>query len=261
MDKQTLIKMYKSGELGPEEKKLMEQYIHEGIIALDEIEDLNEVHESVGKLAVPEPTDHLRSAVHQAIAQEKQRLEGPGLVAGLEAWLARFMSSSNHQLAYTLGLLLIGIVVGRFFLPSSNQSELSSLHTEVKEMKEMMMINMLEDVSVSERLKAVSFGNELGADEKVIGALLNTLNNDENVNVRLASLEALGKYVQNATVRQGLVGSIKHQTSPMVQVSLAELIVAMQDVEAARDFKALLDQQEVIPEVKENIVKNLEQII
>jgi hypothetical protein len=165
-------------------------------------------------------------------------------------------------LAYTIVLLAIGVVIGRYLSPSgSYQNELADLNGEIKQMKEIMMISMLENTSATERLKAVSISNEIGANTKVAVALLNTLSNDDNVNVRLAALEALEPYAAVPEVREGLVRSIRNQQSPLVLLSLAELMVRLQDKNAIQEFEFILEDEGLNPEVKDQLKENLEKII
>lgn len=259
MDKEQLMRKYRSGEIRQEDEQLLEQFIHDGIISMEELEEIDDLGDRLERLPVPEPTPELRSNVYQMIASERREVqESP--FKGILDGISKLLSQPKYQVAYTIALLLAGVFGGRLLFPA-NQSEMAELSSQVKEMKEMMMINMLEDASASERLKAVQIGYEIGGKERVVEALLNTLNNDENVNVRLASLEALEQYAHIPEVREGLIQSIVHQDSPMVQVSLADLMVRLQDRQAAKDFKELLDQQEILPEVRQNIDKNLNQLI
>ena len=95
----------------------------------------------------------------------------------------------------------------------------------------MTMLNRTQPV---ERIKAVNMVNEFeNADERIIGSLLGALNHDENDNVRLLSLEALIKYSENPAVREGLVTSIHNQSSPMIQLRLAEVMIALNERKAA----------------------------
>ncbi len=89
------------------------------------------------------------------------------------------------------------------------------------------------------------------ASEKVTGALLQTLNNDENVNVRLAALDALRPYVKNSEVRQDIIRSIAKQQSPLVQVALAELMVELQDKSSVKELEKILNNKKTPLDVKE----------
>ena len=68
--------------------------------------------------------------------------------------------------------------------------QIDALSQQVTELQEMMMLSMLEKGSATERLKAVGLTREMDeASKKVTNALIETLNHDENVNVRLAALD------------------------------------------------------------------------
>ena len=81
----------------------------------------------------------------------------------------------------------------------------------------MMMLSLLENPSATERLRAVGYTKNLNdANGRVIDALLTTLNNDPNVNVRLVTLEALAELAHDPRAREGLVQSLTKQESPLV---------------------------------------------
>jgi hypothetical protein len=76
-----------------------------------------------------------------------------------------------------------------------------------------MVLTLISQSSATDRLKAVGYTSELlQADERVIKALLFTLNHDENVNVRLVAVEALSRFAADPGVREGLVRSIAQQS-------------------------------------------------
>jgi HEAT repeat protein len=138
----------------------------------------------------------------------------------------------------------------------------AQLTQQVESLKEMMMISLLEKESATERLKAVSLTHDLaGPSEKVTTALLRTLNSDPNTNVRLAALDALQGYTSLAEVRAGLVHSITLQKSPLVQVALAELMVAIQEKSSVSALKKVMDQKATPKEVKEKIKKSIDVLI
>jgi HEAT repeat protein len=72
-----------------------------------------------------------------------------------------------------------------------------------------------------------------------LSALITTLNRDPNINVRLASLDALEKFASNGTVRKALVDSLSMQNSPLVQIALIDALVHMRDTEAAKPLQRL----------------------
>jgi hypothetical protein len=99
------------------------------------------------------------------------------------------------------------------------------------------------------------------ASMKVTNALIQTLNQDENVNVRLAALDALKPYARDSSVRAALIRSISKQESPLVQISLAELMVALQEKSAVKEFEKIVESDSTPADVKKRIKENMEVLI
>jgi HEAT repeat protein len=126
----------------------------------------------------------------------------------------------------------------------------------------MMMLSLLEKESATERLRAVSMSQDLDqASQTVTTALLKTLNQDENINVRLAALEALEPYSADSKVRTELVLSISKQGSPLVQIALAELMVSLQEKSSVKEFQKLLQDENTPKDVKSKIRQRIEVLI
>jgi hypothetical protein len=58
-----------------------------------------------------------------------------------------------------------------------------------------------------------------------------------------------------------LVKSITRQESPLIQVALAELMAAIQEKNAVKEFEKVLERNDTPEEVKKRIQKNLEVLI
>ena len=126
----------------------------------------------------------------------------------------------------------------------------------------MMMLAMLEKESATERLKAVSLTSDMQlVSKKVTAALFQTLNGDENVNVRLAALDVLMNYAKDDEVREELIRSISLQDSPLVQIALADLMVMLQEKKSVSELKKLLQKENTAKEVKAKIEKSLNVLI
>ncbi|HLT73939.1 MAG TPA: HEAT repeat domain-containing protein, partial [Ohtaekwangia sp.] len=114
----------------------------------------------------------------------------------------------------------------------------------------------------TDRLKAVRLSQEIGeVSSSVTRALIATLNNDPNVNVRLAALNALIPYVSDNKVRTELIKSIALQESPLVQLVLADVMAALQEKSSVKEFKKLLDDDRTPEEVKERIREKINVMI
>lgn len=166
------------------------------------------------------------------------------------------------QLAYSVILVVAGLGLGFLFSSQgSSKKEIASLSSQVHEMKEMMMLSLLENPSASERIRGVSYTSEIkGANKEVIDALLSTLNNDPNVNVRLVTLEALSHYANVPAVREGLVQSIVLQESPLVQSAMADVMLKLQEKKAVQPLKKLLQQKDLNKAVRNKIEQTITSI-
>ncbi|MCZ8215532.1 MAG: HEAT repeat domain-containing protein, partial [Cyclobacteriaceae bacterium] len=65
----------------------------------------------------------------------------------------------------------------------------------------------------------------------------------------------------DSSVRMALVKSITRQESPLIQVALAELMAAIQEKNAVKEFEKVLERNDTPEEVKKRIQKNLEVLI
>ncbi|MFN8354431.1 MAG: HEAT repeat domain-containing protein [Spirosomataceae bacterium] len=220
----------------------------------------------MGQLPTPEPSKQMKARFDTMLDLYKDSLQYD-TPSSFQTWLQRlqqvFTPKLMSQLAYGTLLLLVGGLLGYWisYRQTPNMAykqQIDTLSTQVQEMRQMMMLSLLENPSATERLRAVSYTSEINeVDSKIIDALLTTLNNDPNVNVRLVTIEALIPLANNAVVREGLVHSLTRQESPLVQVALADAMVKLQEKRSIKVFKKLLQQNNL-----DILVKNkLEQTI
>ncbi|HLN54721.1 MAG TPA: hypothetical protein VK207_01945 [Bacteroidales bacterium] len=146
-----------------------------------------------------------------------------------------------------IALFILGWFSASVFEPAPlGRDELTGLSREVNDLRETLVLTMLDQNSASERIKAVNMIRELGTPNgTIIENLFKALNTDENDNVRLLALEALVKYADNKEVREGLVASISKQTSPMIQLRMTEIMTALNEKSSVTEFRRLLENPEL----------------
>ena len=169
-------------------------------------------------------------------------------------------SSPVWKVAAAIVLLVGGAWIGSILQEKKDEKpdQLASLQKEVKEMKQVLLFSLIDDESASQRIKAVSYTEEMSnPDQAVIDALMNTLNNDKNANVRLASLYSLARWADKRTVRDSLVLSLSKQTEPIVQIVLINLLAEKRETRAIAPMKAILSNGKALKEVKEAAQKGL----
>ena len=227
-----------------------------------QFEEFKEVWQMMEVIKVPEASQEMDNTFFSVLGSEieKQKKKKAPLKEYLNVFLGWLM---KPQLAY--GLLFL-FLVGGYFLKLQDDSASSSMSTvadsETEQVREKLILTLLEQNSANKRLEGVSEANKIGkVDDQVINALLRTLNNDPNVNVRLAAIESLTNYVDNPKVRQGLIQSIPNQESPIIQVTLANLMLALEEKKSIEPFKQLLEKPELDTMVKKKIEKTIKSII
>ncbi|HHH49449.1 MAG TPA: HEAT repeat domain-containing protein [Saprospiraceae bacterium] len=256
---QQLIEKYNRGLLEKNEERLLEQYIEQGLIQIEDLKDLHHIDQNLDLIFDQQVEGRMRESFFDFLNKEKTNHQHSNNITN-GFWNKLFANSIGMRLAYSLILVILGFGVGTMLNPVDKHiDQMATLSGELSQMREMMMLTMLEKESTSDRLKAVSLTNDMSnVSERVATALLHTLNNDENVNVRLATLESLYSYADNPKIRKGLIESIKLQKSPLVQIALAEIMVALQEKRSVNELRKLLHKKETPEEVKEEVKNSLE---
>jgi len=248
-----LIAKYNAGQVSENELHEIEQLLEANLIDLESLTDLRLLYENVTSIAEPSPSFALDNRFSHMLAEEKKRIQVRS------SWKAIFtMQGVMPKLAFAIVTLTIGFMTGYLMRLPSQKTEISSLTQEVANLREMMMLSLLEKESASERLRAVSLTEEMNdASSAVTQALLHTLNSDANINVRLAALDALKPYTRVAHIREELVRSIGKQDSPLVQVALAELMESLHEKSSVKELQKILQNENTPRAVRSKIKKTI----
>jgi len=257
------------GSLTPAEREKMEQHLNSCAACREELADMQKVWDMMAVGETPEPSAHMKvkfqamlDTYKDSVADERNSLWQS--ITGLFNNL--WERQRRWPLAYNLAIVLISFGCGYWFFSSGKggkqEQELQALTSQVHELKQTMMLALLQNPSASERIRGVSYTSEIKhADKEVIDALLATLNNDDNVNVRLSTLDALAQMANHPEVRQGLIQSIARQDSPLMQSAIADVMLKLQEKRSVGSFRELLKQKNLDPGVKDKIRQTITQLI
>ncbi|HEY9003617.1 MAG TPA: HEAT repeat domain-containing protein [Mucilaginibacter sp.] len=252
------------GRLGNAEKEELEQHLNSCDICREALAATALVLDNISGLPDPTPSAQMavnfRGMLDDFKAAEKQ----PAATNDFWSRLKRsWASQPRFPLAYCLMILLIfDCMVYWFSRNSEQEKEVQELHAQVHELKQTMMLAMLDNPLASERLKAVNYTGEMKrVDHNVIVALLATLNNDPNDNVRLSTLEALARLANNPEVRTGLIQSITKQDSPIIQLAIADVMLKLQVKGSISAFKQLLKQKGLDENVRDKVKETITKLI
>ncbi|UCG27941.1 MAG: HEAT repeat domain-containing protein [Bacteroidales bacterium] len=256
---------YLKGELSNSEAEELIRILKEEGYDLSELDEMKQLYRSLTKIEIPEPRQEMHDGFYRMLNEEKKRSAGrQSFMQNLiEPLRSVFEPVALPRLAYAVLLLLLGVFIGHRIIPDKQvRIQTSMLKEEMENMKKMMALTLFQQSSASDRLKAVSYSAEITEeDNNIIEALLVTLNNDPNVNVRLACLDALTEKVRIPEVREGLVQSITNQDSPLVQIAMADLMIRLQEKGSVDELRYLLEQNNVHETVKEKISESLKLLI
>ena len=112
--------------------------------------------------------------------------------------------------------------------------------------------------SASDRLIAVQNVKEMvNPEDAVLEALFTTMTQDPNVNVRLSSIEAMLQFVEQPKARELLIKSFRYQDSPIVQITLAEVMIQLQREGQVDNIGDLIDAEGLDLEVKMYLEESL----
>jgi hypothetical protein len=264
-DKEQLTRLL-HGELSEDERIGVETHLSQCNECHREWEGLQAMWGMLDEVEVPGPSDDARIRFDAMLDSYKGsvrswKFPGPGLGSRL---VELFRGHPVFALGYSLLLVVLGLGFGYALRPAaasvsgSNKQELAALTAQVTEMREMMMKSLLQNPSASERMRGVSYTSEIRTvNTDVVEALLSTLDNDPNINVRLMTLEALTHYAGNPVVREGLVQSILQQDSPLMQAALADVMLRLQEKRAIHPLKKLLQQKDLNEMVRTRIQETI----
>ncbi len=164
-----------------------------------------------------------------------------------------------YRMAAAVVLVIAGIVIG-FYINKNQQheQELAKLRQEVEATKQMMIAMIGNPNSASQRLQGVNVALTISApDHDIVNALVKTLNEDPNTNVRLAALEALGKFYTDTVVRKALIESLASQKDPIVQIALIQLMVKMNEKGSVKNLEQIIEDNQNIKPVKDEAYSGL----
>lgn len=223
-----------------------------------EVADLTALWLSIGQLPQPEPGPLLRTRFAEMLSAYEHGMER-GRRESASTWLRTRWGSlwakrTAWQAAVAAACLLIGLSVGRWTgnretAPSAG--EVATLRGELAAMRQLITLSLLQQQSPNDRLEGVNWSVRVEEPTpEVPAALLFAVSNDDNVNVRLAAVDALHRYASDGRTRNSLLSAIRKQDSPLVQVAIIGLLSQLHDPKLAEPLETLASDPRVDKSVR-----------
>jgi hypothetical protein len=229
-----------------------------------EWQELQESWTRLGLLPEEQPSPELRRNFYQALeAAQLDLASGNGWRQKLRRLLpAWHVPAPALRLAAASLIIACGFGIGFYAGGRGDGAKVERLGREVDRLQQQMTMQLLRQPSASARLQGISLTSRVqDPAPALIAALLDTLDHDASVNVRLSAVDALYLYSDREEVRTALSASLSRQTSPLVQIALIDLLVSLKEKQAAAALKKLLADGKIIPEVEQRARLGIRQII
>ncbi|GLR17394.1 HEAT repeat domain-containing protein [Portibacter lacus] len=204
----------------------------------DVIKDLDELEKV-------EPSDRMDAKFYAMLASEpKKNLT----IKRSNNWLRNLMVAAS--------IFVVGAMVGFYVMQQDNATPFMAEDTT--EDKHMILasnssIHRLEDIA--------EMGKAPELNDKIIDALNQALINDPNINVRLSAIEAMLHYADNPKVRANLIKAIPYQESPIIQLTLAEVMISLEERNSADEWRTLLKSDKIEADVKTQLEETLAPVL
>jgi HEAT repeats len=247
MEKEKLISMiidYIDGKGSEAERAATENELAQNKEAYALYEQLREVIQAMDIVKSLEPSGKLKAEFEKALQDE---------IASEKKSKTIFFSPLFYRAAAAVLLVMAGIAIGNWINNTQQQAkELADLKQQVDENRRVMMAMLADQQSASQRMTGLSVAYEMDKpDDEIVGVLLKTMNEDPNSNVRLAAMDALGKFSNETRVRNGLIQSLTSQKDPVVQIALIQLLVKMKEKGVVKQLEQMTKDASTMKAVKD----------
>jgi hypothetical protein len=241
---ESLIIDYIDNKLNDVDRHAIEQELVKNPDAYKLYEELKEVIYVMDKAARLEPSAKLKTGF-DALLQNEIKSAGQAKTV--------FFQPAFYRVAAAVALLILGGGIGFWISKHNDQQERIAVIEKQLEANKQMMISMIENTqSASQRIQGVNVAMKIEkADDEIVKALVNAMNEDPNSNVRLAALEALSKFSDDPAVRKILIQSLATQKDPIVQIALIQLMVELKEKGIMNDLQRIVDDTETMKAVKD----------
>jgi hypothetical protein len=241
---QSLLIDYIDGKLNESDRQRVEQELVSNPERYKVYEDYKEVMNVMDRTRSLEPSGELKMSFEHAIQQELKQSRPAKTV---------FFTPLFYRVAAGIAFLIVAGTIG--YLVRQHQireAELATLREEMQQTRTLVMDKLNNDLSASQRIQGVNVAMEMKTvDDQIVNALVKTMNEDQNTNVRLTALEALSKFKNEPKVRQALIDAVSTQTDPVIQIALIQLMVEMKEKSIVKDLHRIIDDEQTMKAVKD----------
>jgi hypothetical protein len=253
------LEAYFSEKLPEDKRKAMDDHLASCADCHRKLEESNQLEEFLAEIPMDDPDENLKNEFMDFIESERKRVMFLGSERSCVVWKRIVPLTAAASILF----FALGYFGGRLFSkPGIEEEQIIALQDEIRETKNMMILNMLKQPSASKRIMAVNISEELDRLEPELReALFLSLNEDKSENVRLAALEALSRYAGVPEIREELVKSFSLQTDPIIQISMINMMVNLNEKTSVPVLEKLIDDMNTYESVKNQARQGLKLLL
>ncbi len=251
---ETIIIDFLENTLDEETRLEFEKHLETCERCLDEVSESQKILQLISNDEMALPDDSTRINFYHMLHSEIKKHEATK-ASPFQKKSISWYNSGTFKVAAGVAILIcgtfLGVLINSGIKNTYTANELRQLQSEVSLLKRTAMFTMLKDESSSYRIQAVNYADDLdNPDANVIDVLVKTLNQDKNVNVRMAAAYALAKFANQKAVCDSLVQSLAQQVDPILQVTLINILVERKEKSAVKPMQQIINNANTLKEVK-----------
>ena len=256
---------YLAGTLPDDRLAEIRAHLAECAACRDDVDASAELWNELGAAPAPRPESaRMRARFDAALQGYIDGQTESRVLTALKPSRPSWQSQPWVQFAGAAALLVLGVALGRFVISTPSpqpNSEIALLREELRDTRQMVTLSLMQQQSASERLKGVTTSSQLEQPStEVVSALLETLKRDPNVNVRLASVDALRRFGNRDAVRKSVVEALPEQESPLVQIAMVDFILESAGPEARSVLQRLVEDMMLNQAVRDRAARGLQRV-
>jgi len=225
-----------------------------------ESEALDATWRLLGAIDAPAPDSERMRARLDAVIDAVEHAHAPARPRMFRSYVLQGLAAA--------ALVVIGIAIGWFAgsertrpTETGAASEISAMRSEMHDLREMVSLSLMTQQSASDRIRGVTWTGQLDRPSgEVVAALLDALMHDPNVNVRLATIDALERFASRDDVRRETIQAVESQPSPLVQIALIDFMVKTNERESATTLRRLAMDPQANAAVRARAAWGLQQL-
>ncbi|MEL6717178.1 MAG: HEAT repeat domain-containing protein [Bacteroidota bacterium] len=228
---------YLEGTLSTREKVEVEQQLSMDASLRAQLAEIQQLQNLIGNEANLSTSKRLDDNFYQMLATEENAIGTNTKVVPMRRRFTR-----EWQIAAGF-LLIFSLLTGVLMMNNQQHQREMAMMEKALEQNQQMMFNLLEGESPSARIKAVNFSTQTPqtANTATYEVLAKVLNTDDNLNVRLAALDALTQFADSEEVRKILIEALAKQKEPITQIALIQALVQLEEKGVVPKLQELID--------------------